>query len=321
MDNPSQSTDIIEKLVCAGCTGEELNKRADHYRRRELWDDALEFARLSLDLCKEGSHMQSVGIAQMHLGAIFHAKGSLREAAGFYESSLDSFVYDRRNRSISWLAIARIKRQLGEWRSVVEAYEFSLEILKGLDQELYEEISEEYQEVVRSRPPKTLPVIPQSEGGGKEIPIVARIAAGEPILAEENIDGYTHADKETATQVDYALRVRGDSMIEDNIQDGDLVLMQRRVDPPPRGRIVAAIVTQMDDEATLKRFHDEGDHIRLEPANGTHPFLIVIPDAHLEEDIHARYRESHPDRALQCYPGAEVEIRGWAKALIREEVK
>jgi SOS-response transcriptional repressor LexA len=321
MDNPSQSTDIIEKLVCADCTGQELNKRADYYRRRELWDDALEFAGLSLDLCKEGSHMQSVGIAQMHLGAIYHAKGSLREAARCYESSLDSFIYDRRNRSISWLAIARTKRQLGEWRSVVEAYEFSLEILKGLDEEMYKEVSDEYQDVVRSRPPKALPIISQSEDGGKEIPIVARVAAGEPILAEENIDGYTCVDKETATQVDYALRVRGDSMIEDVIQDGDLVLMQHRVDPPPKGRIVAAIVAQMDNEATLKRFHDEGDHIRLEPANGAHPFLIVIPNALLEEDIRARYRESHPDRDLRCYSGAEVEIRGWAKALIREEVR
>lgn len=321
MDNQSQSTDIIEKLVCADCTGQELNKRADYYRRQELWDDALEFARLSLDLCKEGSHMRSVGIAQMHLGAICHAKGSLREAVRFYEDSLDSFVYDRRNRSISWLALARTKRQLGEWKFVVEAYEFSLEILKGLDEELYEEISNEYHDIVRSLPPKTLPVISQPEDGGGEIPIVARVAAGEPILAEENIEGYTLVDRETADQADYALRVRGDSMIEDAILDGDLVLMQQRVDPPPRGRIVAAIVSQMDDEATLKHFHNEGDHIRLEPANGTHPFLIVIPDPLFEEDIRARYRGSHPGRGLQCYSGAEVEIRGWAKALVREEVR
>lgn len=194
-------------------------------------------------------------------------------------------------------------------------------IPQKLDRELHEEISDEYQDVVRSRPPKTLPVISQSEDGGKEIPIVARVAAGEPILAEENIDGYTYVDKETATRVDYALRVKGDSMIEDEIHDGDLVLMQHRVDPPPKGRIVAAVVAQMDDEAALKRFHDEGDHIRLEPANGAHPFLIVIPDALLEEDVRARYRESHPGRGLQCYSDAEAKIRGWAKALLREEVR
>lgn len=321
MDSLGQSTDIIEKLTCTDCVGQELNAQADHYRRQRMWDDALELAQISFDLCRQGNHMRSLGIAQMQLGAIHHARGALREAARLYEDSLDSFVYDRRNRSIAWLAIARTKQKLGEWKSVIEAYQFSLEILKGLDQDMYNEILGEYQQVIHSLPPKTLPLLSQSEKGGKEIPIVARVAAGEPLLAEENIEGHILVDDELAEQADFALRVEGDSMVEATILDGNLVLMQQRTDPPPNGRIVAATVTQMDTESTLKRFYDEGDHARLEPANDDYPFIIITADAHIEDDIRTRYKKSHPKRHLQFYSGAAAQISGWAIALIREDIR
>jgi len=98
------------------------------------------------------------------------------------------------------------------------------------------------------------------------VPIVGDIAAGEPILAEENLDGHLNLiDEETARngEVCFALRVQGESMIEAGILPGDYVIV-RRQDMADNGDIVVAL---LDQEATVKYFHRGQDHVRLEPAN------------------------------------------------------
>jgi repressor LexA len=98
------------------------------------------------------------------------------------------------------------------------------------------------------------------------IPIVGEIAAGRPLLAEENIDGYLTAVEEKVLSrggTFFALRVRGDSMIEAGILSGDYVII-RQQPTVENGEIAAALV---DHEATVKRFYKEADHIRLQPAN------------------------------------------------------
>ncbi|MGC8840980.1 MAG: transcriptional repressor LexA [Candidatus Sumerlaeaceae bacterium] len=107
-------------------------------------------------------------------------------------------------------------------------------------------------------------------------PILGRVAAGEPILAEQNFDGVlelpSYFDPSGET---FALRVQGNSMIEDGIFDGDLVIV-RSQPTLANGEIGVAII---GDEATVKRIYDDGNAWRLVPANSALEPRIVPKDA------------------------------------------
>jgi repressor LexA len=96
------------------------------------------------------------------------------------------------------------------------------------------------------------------------LPVVGRVAAGAPVLAEENIEEYVDVpDLAGGEDGEYVLRVSGDSMKDAGILDGDHVVVQRR-STARNGEIVVAIV---GEEATVKRYFKERDHIRLQPEN------------------------------------------------------
>jgi repressor LexA len=100
--------------------------------------------------------------------------------------------------------------------------------------------------------------------GPSGLPLVGRVAAGAPILAEENVEEYVEVPQLAGgDQGEYILRVRGDSMIDAGILDGDFVVVQRQ-DTAGNGEIVVALV---GEEATVKRYFREDDHIRLQPEN------------------------------------------------------
>jgi repressor LexA len=96
------------------------------------------------------------------------------------------------------------------------------------------------------------------------VPLLGKIAAGRPIEAVEDREEVDLADAVRFDRASYALRVRGDSMIEDGIHDGDLVLVDKRAEARD-GETVVAILE--GEEATLKRFYRAGDHYKLVPAN------------------------------------------------------
>ena len=95
----------------------------------------------------------------------------------------------------------------------------------------------------------------------QRIPILGRIAAGVPIYAEENIEGYTYTDLNGGAEY-FGLRVRGDSMDAARIHDGDIVII-RRQDIVENGEIAAVLID--DQDATLKRFSRHGDIVTLMP--------------------------------------------------------
>ena len=96
------------------------------------------------------------------------------------------------------------------------------------------------------------------------IPVLGRIAAGQPLLAAENVEGSFRLDRELLHGPEnFLLRVQGTSMIDAHICDGDFVLV-RPQDTATNGEIVVAMV---DDEATVKHFFREADGVRLQPAN------------------------------------------------------
>ena len=106
-----------------------------------------------------------------------------------------------------------------------------------------------------------------------EIPIVGRVAAGTPILAVQNLEGTVTIDRDfLACRSDvFALRVKGDSMINAGIFDGDLIFA-RQQKTADRGEI---IVAQIDNEATVKYYHPSSDHVELRAANPKYKPIIV----------------------------------------------
>jgi len=104
------------------------------------------------------------------------------------------------------------------------------------------------------------------------LPIVGNVRAGEPILAIENIEGYINLDRSLVSSENvFLLRVRGDSMIEAHIQDGDFAL----VEPQPNAENGEIVVALIEDEATIKRIFKKRDFIRLEPANPNMEPIVV----------------------------------------------
>lgn len=99
------------------------------------------------------------------------------------------------------------------------------------------------------------------------VPVLGRVAAGQPILAQESWDSAIEVDRgllgKNAHAVNFALHVSGDSMIGDGIHDGDLVLVRQQ----PTARPGEIVVARIEDEATVKRFYPEGERIRLQPSN------------------------------------------------------
>jgi repressor LexA len=133
----------------------------------------------------------------------------------------------------------------------------------------------------------------QSQPRVLRIPIVGRIAAGLPIEAIEDPDDYVELPVGSVPSESYALRVRGTSMIEDHIDDGDLVVVR----PQPavdNGDIAVAIINDATENggATLKRFYLEGDTVRLQPRN--------------------------PEMQPILVPAEQVEVRGKVVKLLRD---
>ena len=96
------------------------------------------------------------------------------------------------------------------------------------------------------------------------VPVVGQVAAGQPVLAEENIEEYVQVpDQAGGDDGEFILRITGESMKDAGILDGDHVVV-RRQDTATDGDIVVALV---GEEATVKRFFKESDHIRLQPEN------------------------------------------------------
>jgi len=102
----------------------------------------------------------------------------------------------------------------------------------------------------------------------QKLPLLGQIAAGSPLLAEENIEDELAVPEPLARRADFLLRVKGESMINAGILDGDILVVQRSQDARD-GEIVVALVgdDEFADEATVKTFYREGSRVRLQPEN------------------------------------------------------
>ncbi len=107
-----------------------------------------------------------------------------------------------------------------------------------------------------------------------DIPIVGRVAAGTPILANQNIEDTLPVPARYAGRSNFMLRVQGESMINVGIMDGDLILVEEQ-NTARNGEIVVAMIDGFESEATVKTFYKENGHIRLQPENDTMSPIIV----------------------------------------------
>ena len=108
------------------------------------------------------------------------------------------------------------------------------------------------------------------------VPIVGKVAAGEPILAQENIEDYfsigeSFFNTDSLKNDNFILKVQGESMINAGINNGDYIIVSKQ-NTARNGQIVVALI---EDEATVKTFYKEKDHIRLQPENSTMEPIIV----------------------------------------------
>ena len=118
------------------------------------------------------------------------------------------------------------------------------------------------------------------------VPIVGRVSAGTPILATENIEDYIALPQSMLGEGEhYVLGVRGESMIEAGIMDGDYVVV-RKQPTAYNGDIVVAMVK---DDATVKRFYRENGHFRLQPENPTME-PIIVPEVTILGKVVSLYR-------------------------------
>lgn len=110
------------------------------------------------------------------------------------------------------------------------------------------------------------------EEKGISVPVLGRVAAGNPIVAEQNVECYVPVPEHLGRGRElFALRVQGESMIKAGIFDGDIVIVHR-TPVAENGEIVVALV---DDSATVKRFYKENGHFRLQPENDLFEPIII----------------------------------------------
>lgn len=121
---------------------------------------------------------------------------------------------------------------------------------------------------------------PEDFESGVGLPILGLIAAGKPI---ETLEGHAETLEVPAFMIgrkhSFVLQVKGESMIEDGIHDGDYIVIQEK-QVPSNGETVVALVN--GSEATLKRYYKEKGHIRLQPANSTMEPIIIDPKTPIE---------------------------------------
>ncbi len=120
---------------------------------------------------------------------------------------------------------------------------------------------------------RSIRIVGQEETSNiKQVPILGTVTAGAPILAVEQIEGYLpYAGFCSSDKSLFALRVRGESMLNAGIHDGDLLVVER-TQTARNGEIVVALI---EDEATVKTFYKENGHFRLQPENDAYEPIIV----------------------------------------------
>jgi repressor LexA len=190
--------------------------------------------------------------------------------AGFVDEQGYCPSYDEIARGLELASLATVHKHI----SVLETKGY---LKRGFNQSRSLELAPKY--LAETRRPRA---------GVLEIPLLGRIAAGSPVETVEQRETLNFADFAGSGNT-FALEVRGDSMIDDHICDGDLILVEK-VQQAVDGDIVVALVA--GNETTLKRFYREGEMVRLQPANAAlQPILVPARDVQIQGRLLAVLRK------------------------------
>jgi repressor LexA len=130
---------------------------------------------------------------------------------------------------------------------------------------------------IKKAPGRSRGIVPLGGGQSVWVPLVGWVVAGTPVLSEENIEEYCALDGSTVPKGAFLLRVRGDSMVGDHIQDSDLILVR----PQPRAEDGDIVVAMVDGETTVKKLCRRGDGIQLLPSHPAMKPISIREDAQL----------------------------------------
>jgi repressor LexA len=191
--------------------------------------------------------------------------------AGFVEDNGYCPSYEEIARGLDLASLATVHKHI----SVLESKSY---LKRGFNQSRSLELAPKYLQEHRRQKPVSL-----------EVPLLGRIAAGSPVEAVENREVLNFADFAGSGDT-FAFEVRGESMIDDHICDGDVILLER-VQQAHDGDIVVALVA--GSETTLKRFYRESaDVVRLQPANSTlKPIIVPARDVQIQGRLLAVLRK------------------------------
>ena len=148
-------------------------------------------------------------------------------------------------------------------------------------------------------------IVPLGGGQSVWVPLIGWVAAGRPVFSEENIEGYCALDGSVVPEGAFFLRVRGDSMVGDHIQDGDMILVR----PQARAEDGTIVVAMVDGETTVKRLYWRDDGIQLLPSHPSMEPLSIRQDAQLRiiGKVVAVLRFLEPAFSLAHAPGIHEE--------------
>lgn len=147
----------------------------------------------------------------------------------------------------------------------------------------------------KSNLPRSIKLSPKAYGpwgliqkeGMLKVPLLGRIAAGLPVLAEQNIEQYLDLPPDPRNRkVDFALKVIGDSMTGDHIQDGDIILVKAQ-NTAENGEIVVALI---EGQATVKRLYRTQETLELRPSNPNYETIRVHEDVSIQGKVLSLYR-------------------------------
>jgi repressor LexA len=193
--------------------------------------------------------------------------------ARFVDENGYSPSYEEIAKGLSLASLATVHKHI----SALEAKSY---LRRGFNQSRSIEIGPKYVQEMRRNRLETAQAM--------EIPLLGRIAAGAPVEAVEQRSTLSFQDF-VGNPDTFALEVRGDSMIEDHICSGDLILLEK-VSQARDGDIVVALVANA--ETTLKRFYREGDKVRLQPANSAlKPIVVPAGDVQIQGRLLAVLRK------------------------------
>jgi len=234
---------------------------------------------------EDSRHVHNWAVALYALGLVLHSLGQEKEAANSYDEALRAF-----------------RRARAEWLMVRDCAQRRMSQCRGV---------ERWIEKLRASLASASPVPSPRASSLVSLPVFPATSAGDPLCAMEEFEELIEVEESVAGRASFALRVKGDSMLDAGIKDGDLVLIHETTNWPGPGQIVVVRIDEMESGSVLKRFYRLPDHIRLQPANKEYPFLIVLPAWRLKDDIEEYYTKRYPSRPLQFLVESSVQCVGW----------